>query len=109
MKRLDTSGVSSVSKAAFLKDVQVLQLASATCQRVCQVLGCCKVDGDPCIVMSMSAAKRLEEVEVSFHTIYCLIHLLQTRQVQLRPLCVAVCTAYTAFPTTFSCVHMQDY
>lgn len=49
---------------AFLKEIQVLQLASGTCGRAVRMLGCCKLDGDPCIVMTLypkSAAKLLEE------------------------------------------------
>ena len=66
VRRLNTNGAPTESEAASLKEVQVLQLASATCQRICHMLGCCKVDGDPCIVMTLypkSAAKRLEEVQ----------------------------------------------
>ena len=54
-------------KALFLK-AQLLQLASASCQRVCRMLGCCKLEGDARIVMSLypkSAAKLLEESQGS--------------------------------------------
>ena len=51
-------------ETAFLKEIEILQLAAGTCQRACRMLGCCKLDGDPCIVMSLypkSAAKLLED------------------------------------------------
>ncbi len=69
VKRLQTSDVSSAAENTFLEEIQMLQLASATCQRTCRMLGCCKLDGDACIVMSLypkSAAKRLSETEGSF-------------------------------------------
>ena len=68
VKRLHTSSAPSAAEGAFLEEVQMLQLASASCQRVCRMLGCCKLDGDACIVMSLypkSAAKRLEESQGS--------------------------------------------
>ena len=68
VKKLQTSGAPASEKALFLKEVQTLQLAAYTCQRVCRMIGCCKLDGDACIVMSLyskSAAKRLEECRVS--------------------------------------------
>ncbi len=68
VKRLSTSSVPPMAVATFLKEVQMLQLASATCQRACRMLGCCKLDGDACIVMSLypkSATKRLEESQGS--------------------------------------------
>ena len=49
-----------------MKEIEVLQLASATCQRVCRMLGCCKLDAGLCIVMSIyttSVTKRLEQVK----------------------------------------------
>ena len=64
VKKLQTSGAPVAEEALFLKEVQTLQLASYACQRVCRMIGCCKLDGDACIVMSLyskSAAKRLEE------------------------------------------------
>ena len=64
VKRLHTSPAPAAAQAAFIEEVQTLQLASATCQRVCRMLGCCRLDGDACIIMSLypkSAAKRLEE------------------------------------------------
>ena len=64
MKRLSTSGASPALEAAFLKEIHILQLASGTCGRACRMLGCCKLDKDPCIVMTLypkSAAKLLED------------------------------------------------
>ena len=65
VKRLHTGSAPAAAEATFLEVVQMLQLASASCQRACRMLGCCKLDdGDACIVMSLypkSAAKRLEE------------------------------------------------
>lgn len=64
VKRLCTSGAPPAVEEAFLKEIQVLQLASGVCQRTCRMLGCCKLDGDPCIVMSLypkSAAKLLQD------------------------------------------------
>ena len=66
VKQLNTAGASATAEVDFLKEMQVLQFASATCQRVCRMLGCCKLDGGPCIVMSLyttSAAKKLEEAK----------------------------------------------
>ena len=66
VKKLQTSAAPATDEALFLKEVQTLQLASYACQRVCRMIGCCKLDGDACIVMSLyskSAAKRLEEVQ----------------------------------------------
>ena len=68
VKRLSTSSAPPAAVATFLKEVQMLQLASATCQRACHMLGCCKLGGDACIVMSLypkSATKRLEESQGS--------------------------------------------
>ncbi len=64
VKNLNTSGAPPNVEAAFLKEIQILQLAAGTCQRACCMLGCCKLDGDPCIVMSLypkSAARLLED------------------------------------------------
>ena len=64
VKRLNTSEAPPDVGSAFLKEIQILQLAAGTCQRACRMLGCCKLDGDPCIVMSLytkSAAKLLED------------------------------------------------
>ena len=66
VKKLNTSGASSADEAAFLKEVRIAQLASATCQRACRILGYCKLDGSPCLVMSLyasSAAERLETLQ----------------------------------------------
>ena len=64
VKRLCTSGAPLALELAFMKEIQVLQLAASSCQHVCRMLGCCKLSGDPCIVMSLypkSAAKMLED------------------------------------------------
>ncbi|DBB02297.1 TPA: hypothetical protein ACH3X3_011313 [Trebouxia sp. C0006] len=64
VKRLHTSSAPSAAESVFLEEVQMLQLASASCQRVCRMLGCCKLVGDVCIVTSLypkSAEMRLEE------------------------------------------------
>ena len=64
VKRLCTSGAPPAGEEAFLKEIQVLQLASGTCGHVVRMLGCCKLDGDLCIVMTLypkSAAQLLEE------------------------------------------------
>ena len=64
MKRLCTSGASPALEVAFWKEIHVLQLASGICGRACRMLGCCKLEKDPCIVMTLypkSAAKLLED------------------------------------------------
>lgn len=64
VKRLHTGDASAAVEAAFVREIYILQLASASCQRVCRLLGCSRVEGDPCIVMSLypsSTAKRLVE------------------------------------------------
>ena len=64
MKRLASSGAPTGAERAFVEEIQTLQLASTVCQRSCRILGCCKLDGDLCIVMSLyagSAAQRLQE------------------------------------------------
>ena len=64
VKRLHTSSAPAAAVTNFLNEVQTLQLASATCHQACHMLGCCKLDADACIVMSLypkSAAKHLEE------------------------------------------------
>ena len=52
-----------------------MMLASASCQRVCRMLGCSRMDTDPCIVMTLyakSCQKRLEEAEgKSLPTVLC--------------------------------------
>ena len=66
VKKLNTAGASATDETAFLKEVRIAQLASATCQRACRILGCCCLDGSPCLVMSLyssSAAKRLETLQ----------------------------------------------
>ena len=66
VNRLHSGSDSAAAEAMFLEQVQTLQLASASCHRACRTLGCCKVDGDACIVMTLypkSAAKRLEECQ----------------------------------------------
>lgn len=66
--------------------MQVLQLASATSHRVCRVLGCCKLDGGPCIVMALyskSAARRLDEAQGQIQAIHDLTCLLQKHQISL--------------------------
>ena len=64
VKSLHTSSATPEAEATFLEEVQTLHVASATCQRACRMLGCCKLEGDVCIVMSLypkSADKRLAE------------------------------------------------
>ncbi len=64
VKRLHTSSAPPEAEATFLEEVQTLHVASATCQRACRMLGCCKLDGDVCTVMSLypkSADKCLAE------------------------------------------------
>ena len=59
-------GVSAAVQAAFLKEIHILQKASAACHRACRMLGCFKLENDPCIVMSLyatSAAARLEQLQ----------------------------------------------
>ncbi len=66
VKQLSISGASAAAEAAFFKEVHIAQLASATCQRACRMLGCCNLNGNPCLVMSLcpsSAAKRLETLQ----------------------------------------------
>ena len=66
VKRLQTGAASDAAEITFLEEIQTLQLASAACQRACRMLGCCKLDGDACIVMSLyykSAAKLLAETQ----------------------------------------------
>ncbi|KAL0051056.1 hypothetical protein WJX82_001199 [Trebouxia sp. C0006] len=66
VKQLSISGASAAAEAAFFKEVHIAQLASATCQRACRMLGCYNLNGNPCLVMSLypsSAAKRLETLQ----------------------------------------------
>ena len=66
VKSFNIAGASAVAEVDFAKEVHIAQLASATCQRACRILGCCKLDGSPCLVMSLyssSAAKRLETLQ----------------------------------------------
>ena len=71
VKRLDTSSAPPEAEATFLEEIHPLQLASASCQRACRMLGCCKLDGDACIVMSytptqlLNAWKSLKEVHLA--------------------------------------------
>lgn len=63
VKRLLSSDGEAAAKLLFLKEAQTLQFVSAACQRVCRMLGCCNLDGDVCIVMSLyksSAAALLQ-------------------------------------------------
>ena len=53
VKSFNTIGASAAVEAEFLREVQIAQLASATCQRVCRLLGCCKLEGRVCLVMSL--------------------------------------------------------
>ncbi len=64
VKVLQTSDAPAAAAANFAKEVCTIQLASAACQRVCRMLGCGKLNGDTCIVMSLypkSAVKLLSE------------------------------------------------
>lgn len=66
MKKLHMGGVSAAVQAAFLNKIHVLQIASAACHRACRMLGCFKLENDPCIVMSLyatSAAARLDQMQ----------------------------------------------
>ena len=66
VKKISTAGASSTVEADFLKEVHTAQLASASCQRACRILGCCKMENGLCLVMSLyalSAAKRLEVLQ----------------------------------------------
>lgn len=53
VKQLSIAGASAAAEAAFFKEVHIAQLASATCQRACRMLGCCNVNGNPCLVTSL--------------------------------------------------------
>ena len=71
VKRLLTSDAAADAKADFLLEIQTLQFVSAACQRVCRMLGCCNMDGDICIVMSLyksSAAKLVQQSEGVAHS-----------------------------------------
>ena len=95
VKRLNTGGAPTESETAFLEEVQVLQLASATCQRVCRMLGCCKVDGDPCIVMTLypkSVAKRLEEAQGNHTYTLCPVSFAAAMQASLALVCSVACS-----------------
>lgn len=64
IKKFNTDGASTAAEADFLKRVHIALLASGTCQRACRILGCCRIDISPCLVMSLyasSAAERLEK------------------------------------------------
>ena len=64
VKRLHTSSATAAVETNFLKEVQALQLASASCYQACHILGCCKLERDACIVTCLypkSAAKRLKD------------------------------------------------
>ena len=63
VKKIETAGASAVVVDNFLQELYIAQLASATCQRACRMLGCCKLDTGLCLVMSLyssSAARRLD-------------------------------------------------
>ena len=66
VKSFLTAGASASAEANFFEEVRIAQLASATCQRACRILGCCNKNGDLCLVMSLyasSAAKCLEVLQ----------------------------------------------
>ena len=66
VKRLQTCGITNAAESQFLKEKHTLRMASGICHRACRMLGCCKLDGDACIVMTLypnSAAKLLEEAQ----------------------------------------------
>lgn len=66
VKRLQTCGAPANVESTFVKEMQTIQLVSGACQRACCLLGCCKIDGDACIVMSLfpnTAAKRVKEAQ----------------------------------------------
>ena len=66
VKKIETTGASAVVVDGFLKEAHNAQLASATCQQVCRMLGCCKLDTGLCLVMSLyssSVARRLEVLQ----------------------------------------------
>lgn len=53
VEKVETTDASAVVVAGFLKEVQIAQLASATCQRSWCMLGCCKLETGLCLVMSL--------------------------------------------------------
>ena len=53
IKSFNTAGAPAAAEAGFLSEVRTAQLASATCQRVCRLPGCCEPDGKICLVMSL--------------------------------------------------------
>ena len=66
VKKVIITGASSTAEQQFLKEVNIALLAAASCQRACRMLGCCKLEGGLCLVMSLyssSAAKRLEMLQ----------------------------------------------
>ncbi|KAL0038413.1 hypothetical protein WJX77_005568 [Trebouxia sp. C0004] len=66
VKQFNISGASAAAERQFEKEVHIAQVASASCQRACRMLGCCKLDGNTCLVMSLylsSAANRIEVLQ----------------------------------------------
>jgi len=89
VKQLNMTGADSAAENAFFKEAHTLQSASAMCHRVCRMLGCCKMDGDICLVMLLypkSAAKLLEEAKgQSSSALLVFTHLLRCSCLATRP------------------------
>ena len=78
VKSFNTTGASAAAEDTFVKEVHMAQLASATCQRACRILGCCKLNGSFRLVMSLyssSAAKRLETLQGKVEQQHASIHI----------------------------------
>ena len=66
VKQFNLNGASAAAELQLMKEIHIAQVASASCQRACRMLGCCKQEGNLCLVMSLyssSAAKRIETLQ----------------------------------------------
>ena len=71
VKSFNTVGAPAAVEADFVKELQIAQLASATCQRVCHLIGCCKLDGKVCLVMSLYASSAASLLSDSKGNVSC--------------------------------------
>ena len=66
VKQFNITGASAAVELQLMKEIHIAQVASASCHHACRVLGCCKLEGNLCLVMSLyssSAAKRMETLQ----------------------------------------------
>ena len=66
VKQFNIISASAAAELQLMKEIHIAQVASASCQRACRMLGCCKLEGNLCLVMSLyssSVAKRMETLQ----------------------------------------------